>query len=170
MTRPKLPSRMTPAEFHRFQEEWKGTFLAIHIDGGFAYGRIMRDTSLGCYDLRSTTILPIDEIEKASVFLIAPMISNFYLTAGWQVLGRKPLEPALDQPVRYFREDPISGEVDIYVEGEFVPYAGEDLTKMERLAAWTPPHLISRLEHHFFGKPDKHADLPPKLAKYRKGG
>lgn len=168
MRMPKLPSRMSPAEFRKFQEEWKGTFLAIHVDGGFAYGRVVRDTSLACYDLCSITVLPIEEIRKAAVFLVAPMTADFYLTAGWQVLGREPLDPLLDQPVGFFREDPITGEIDIYVEGRFVPYAGEDLSKMERLAAWTPPHLISRLEHHFFGKPDKYADRPPRLAKYRK--
>jgi len=170
MSDAKLPSRMSPAEMSDFKERWQGTFLAIHIDGGFAYGRVVRDGCLACYDLRSTTLLPVDEIERAPVLFIVPMKKDYYLTAGWQVLGRKPLESPLDQPVRFFREDPITGEVDIYVEGEFVPYAGEDLTRMQRLAVWHDKHLISRLEHHFFGKPDRYPDEPLMLTKYRKGG
>jgi hypothetical protein len=106
----KLPSRMSPAEMNEFKHRWEGTFLAIHIDGGFAYGRVVRDGCLACYDLRSTAVLPIDDIERAPVFLTVPLKKDYYVTAGWQVLGRKPLEPPLDRPVRLFREDPITGE------------------------------------------------------------
>jgi hypothetical protein len=98
MSDAKLPSRMSPAEISKFKQQWQGTFLAIHIDGGFAYGRVVRDGCLACYDLRSTTLLPVEEIERASVLFIVPMKKDYYLTAGWQILGRKPLKPPLDGP------------------------------------------------------------------------
>jgi hypothetical protein len=74
------------------------------------------------------------------------------------VIGHRALEPALEHPVKYFRQDIVTSAVDIYQDGEFYPWAGEDLTKLERLAAWEAAHVESRLRNHFAGKPDPIVD------------
>lgn len=142
----------------RFHEQWIGTYFAIHLDGGFGYGRMIHEGYFACFDLRSTTILPIHEVKKARV-LFTVCVTDYAIHDGrWQAIGKEPLEPEFDQPIRFYREDIFTGIVDIYVEGEFEPYQGEDLSKMERCSVWHWFHVESRLAAALFGRKDRYDD------------
>lgn len=145
-------------ELQRFHEQWIGTYFAIHLDGGFGYGRLIRDGNFVCFDVRSTTVLPVSEVKKARP-LFTIFVSRYAILDGrWQAIGKEPLEPELDRPIRFYREDPITGIVDFYVEGEFEPYQGEDLSKMEQCSVWHWFHVESRLAEALFGRKNRYND------------
>ena len=166
MKRSKRPSRMNDAEFDQFLDEVIGTFYAIPLDGEYGFGRVVRSGHLACYDLKSQAVPTLDDIEVAKILFVVPVYFDFYVGRRWMNLGKRPLTGEASKPVTYFREDPISGFVDIYSEGTFRPRGGEDLAKMERLSVCTADHIESRLKNHFAGRPDPEVEssryIPPR--------
>lgn len=150
----KNPSRMSRIEFHKFLDSVIGSFVAIPLNGEFGFGRVAREGRLACYDLKSSSILPVDQIIQVPVLFLVGVHFDAYVSDGWRFIGKAPLEPFLEQPVKFFRQDFFTGAIDIYVEGKSQPYAGEDLTKMERLSSWDANHVEDRLRNHFAGRPD----------------
>ena len=76
----------------------------------------------------------------------------------WTVIGQEPLEEKLAQPPVFVRNPEGSDYIDIYSEGEFRPYAGEDLTKIDSAAVWDEPsHVEERLLNQLTGKPCRFA-------------
>lgn len=154
----KKPSRMTHTEFRKFIDSIVGSFVAIPLNGGFGFGRVAREARIACYDLKAPTILPIAQIKEAQVLFVVGVHFDAYASDRWQIIGKEPLEPSLAQPVKFFRQDVVTGEIDIYIEGKFQPYAGEDLSKLERLASWDEHHVEDRLRNHFAGLPDPNTE------------
>ena len=154
MSRVLKPRRYTREDHRRYLDRVVGNFLAIPLDGEFAFGRIVNKALLACYDLKSPTIPSIETIAKAPVLFIVGVDFIDLKSDRWKVIGKKPLEPHLAVPVKFFRQDIFTLHVDIYIEDKFVPYAGEDLSKMERLSAWSAKHVEMRLRHHFAGTLD----------------
>lgn len=76
------------------------------------------------------------------------------VTGRWRMIGNKPLDKTLSAPIKYFRNPRGTGYIDVYVDGKFQPYAGEDLTKMERLSVWNAKTVENRLRCHFNGSLD----------------
>ena len=155
--------RRSHRKHEAFLRRHVGNFLAIPLDGAFAYGRVVRNARLACYDLRSEFVLPIEEVEKAKVLFTIPVYHNTYESSRWKVIGRKPLEKELDRPVKFFREDAITGAIDIYCEGEYLPHTDEDLSRLERLAVWNADAVEWRLRSHFAGA----CDLVTEKMKYK---
>ena len=154
MSRSKLPSRMNEAEFDSFLDEQIGAFFAIPLDGTYGFGRVVRRGHLACYDLKSPVTPSLDEIEKARILFVVPVHFDEFATGRWKNIGKRLLTGEANMPVKYFREDPITGFVDIYIEGKFQPHAGEDLTKLECLGVCNAGHIEARLKNHFAGRPD----------------
>ena len=151
---PEPPRFIIERQSQRFLETAPGNFLAIPLDGEFAFGRIAKGGKVACYDLKLPAIPPLEVIEKVPVLFIVTVDFVDLKSKRWKTIGKKPLEPRLCAPVKYFRQNLFTLEVDIYVEGKFFPYAGEDLSKMERLASLSAKHVESRLRHHFAGTLD----------------
>ncbi len=152
--KPSKPlARMTLEEMRAFQEEHKGDFIAVPLENEFGYGRNICGSSFGFYDLLRDMPPSLEEIEKARMLFIVPVEFRVMTSGHWRLLGNRPLGKALDVPVKYFRYRP--NFVDIYVGGRFQPYAGEDLTTMERLVVWSARHVEERLQCHFNGSVDE---------------
>lgn len=176
MTRHSTTGRWPPAsklrkmsleEVHAFYRAHEGEFVAVPLDGEYAFLRIARKARFALYGFKAATIPPLEEIEKHRILCILGGSPEAMASGHWRVIGRKPLEPALLMPVKYFRHPQGSVYVDIYKEGEFKPYAGEDLTKLECLAAWEPRHIEERLRNHIAGRPDlgtERSKVPRELA------
>jgi len=145
---------MSRVEFRNYLDSIIGSFVAIPIDGEFGFGRVVRDGALACYDLKARDIPPLEQIKRAPILFIVGVHFDTYVAKGWRLLGKALLEPPLNEPVKFFRQDVFTGALDIYVDGKFQPYAGEDLSKMERLAAAEAHHIERRLRNHFAGIPD----------------
>jgi Immunity protein 26 len=154
----KKPSRMSHAELRRFIDSIVGSFVAIPLNGEYGFGRVAREARIACYDVKASNILPIAQVKRAPVLFVVGVHFDAYASGRWQIIGKEPLEPPLAQSVKFFRQDVATGAVDIYVEGTFQPYAGEDLSKMERLASWDENHVEDRLRNHFAGIPDPNTE------------
>jgi len=154
----KKPSRMSRAEFQRFLDSIIGSFVAIPLNGEFGFGRVAREARIACYDIKAPVILPVAQIREAPVLFVVGVDFDAYTSGRWQIIGREPLEPFLAAPVKFFRQDVFTGAIDIYLEGEFQPYAGEDLDKMERLVSWSDHRVEDRLRNHFAGRPDPNTE------------
>lgn len=152
--RPKRPSEMNKREIDEFRTRHLGDFFAIPIDGEFCFARFARGGKLACYDLHSPTILPLDEIEKAPVMFTVAFDKDVVESGRWKIIGNRPLKGQVAEPVKYFREDPITGLVDIYVEGRFQPYGGEDLSRLEPVTGWGIRGIETRLRNYLKGVPD----------------
>ncbi|MGQ0675144.1 MAG: Imm26 family immunity protein [Rhodospirillales bacterium] len=154
MRRLLKPGRYTREQHQKYLDQVVGNFIAIPLDGEFGFGRIVNRALVAFYDLKSPTILPIEVIEKAPVLFTVGVDFVDLKSDRWKVIGKKPLEPALAKPMKFFRQDIFTLHVDIYIDDRFVPYTGEDLSKMEPLSAWSARLVESRLRHHFAGTLD----------------
>jgi len=155
--RPKLPDfrSMTSEESRRYLDQFEGVFFAIPLDGQFCFGRVLRHTITACYDRLSPTILPIDEIERLPIlFRFTGAISAVLGGRRWKILGKKPLNGEVAKPSKFFRETYLAGFVDIYCDGAYQPYGGEDLSLIDRLYITTPWHAERALRWHFTGERD----------------
>lgn len=158
---------LTREEHAAFCALHEGEFVAIPIDDAFGFARLARKLRTALYDLRLPSVPSLEQIERAPILCTIGAVPIAMASKRWKVIGQKPLEQALLAPVKVFRHPQGSSYVDIYEEGEFKPYAGEDLTKMECLAAWEPRHVEERLRNHFAGRPDpttESSKVPRKLA------
>lgn len=149
--RSKRPSRMSSVEFRRFIEKRIGDFLAIPLDKQIAYGRIVRNGYLACYDLKSTSVLSMGTVAESPLLFIVPVNYDEYVTDRWKIIGHKLLESHLNQPQKFYREDPITKKIDIYFDGKFFPVTDEDISKLECAAAWSADNVEARLRKHFTG-------------------
>lgn len=173
------PSELPEAEFGAFLNRHSGDFFAIPLGTefgfGFGFGRLKRSIYLACYDLLSPKILSLDEIEKASVLFAVPFDINVIVTDRWKTLGNRPLRGQVAEPTLTFIGDPVSGPGSIYEDGKKRPYAGEDMSKVERSAIWSASSVEERLRNHFTGRPDPRVELyrykteEPVLEKYEGG-
>jgi len=158
---------MTGEELQAFYRAHEGEFVAIPLDEGFGFLRIARKALYAFYDFKASTIPPLEEIEKQRILCILGGSPEAVASGRWRVIGRKHLEPVLSQPVKFFRHPQGSDYLDIYEDGEFKPYAGEDLTKLEQLVAWSAPYVEQRLRCHFSGVRDDNTEslkVPRELA------
>jgi hypothetical protein len=159
--------KFTREEAQAFGRAHEGEFVAIPLDGEFGFLRIARKTRFGLYDFKASAIPPLEEIERHRILCVLGGSPEAMASGRWRIIGQKPLEPELLMPVKYFRHPKGTTYLDIYEEGEFKPYAGEDLTKMECAASWEPRHIEERLRNHFADRPDpatESAKVPRELA------
>jgi hypothetical protein len=147
--RRKKPSRMTDREFDRFLDERIGDFLAIPLGGKYCFGRIVRNGYLACYDAISDTVLAPETVAATPVLFIVGVNYDEFVSDRWKVIGHKPLEARFDRPKKFYRKDIITGAIDIYFEGKFMPVTDEDISKLEELAAWSADNIEARLRKHF---------------------
>jgi hypothetical protein len=145
---------MSLEEVHAFYRAHEGEFVAVPLDEEYGFLRIARKARFALYDFKASTIPSLEEIEKHRILCVLGGSPEAMASGHWKIIGQKPLEPELQLPIKYFRHPQGSSQVDIYEEGEFKPYAGEDLTKLECLASWEPRRVEERLRSHFAGRPD----------------
>ena len=171
--RPRWYSRrrmrqMSREEFYAHLREHAGEFIAIPLDGGFAYARHREKLNFAFYDLKTPELASIAEIKQRPILFTIGSPPDPLASKRWKVIGHEPLEPPLREPVKYFRHPQGTEFLDIYVEGRFQPYAGEDLSKLEPLASWDRADQIEdRLRKHFAGERDDHIErskVPRELA------
>lgn len=135
-----------------------GDVIAIALgDGTYSYGRVLREPLIAFYNLRSETILPMESVLSCPIAFVL-FVMNYPITDGtWPVIGNAPLAGnLLDEPL-FFKRDSISGALTIYRDstGKEIPATREQCKNLERAAVWEPNHIVSRLQDHFAGRPNK---------------
>ncbi|MGH0346523.1 immunity 26/phosphotriesterase HocA family protein [Sinorhizobium meliloti] len=134
----------------------QGDFLKIGMDDGtFCFARVLHEPYMAFYGLRSEDERPIDEVAQSKVLFKLAVMNRAVTSGRWRVIGNLPLEEELRQPVKSFRQDPITKKLSIYVNGADSPATPEACANLERAAVWDPEHVEDRLRDHFAGVPNK---------------
>lgn len=150
--------RMSREEHEAYWQSHRGEFIAIPLGEHFGFARYLSGCEFAFYNLLSSTIPPVEEIKSREVLFILCCSSDHLMKKIWTVIGQEPLEGELALPPVAVRNPEGSDYIDIYSEGEFRPYAGEDLTKLDILAVWDEPsHVEERLLNQLTGKPCRFA-------------
>lgn len=98
-------------------------------------------------------------ISRPVLFQIGVM--RYAVTKGiWKVIGHVEPPPALLEPPKFFIQDDFTGALVITTDGgDRQPATFEECEHLESCAAWDPEHVVSRLEDHFAGRPNKWVEL-----------
>jgi hypothetical protein len=124
-------------------------------DGSLCFGRILEEPLMAFYDFKVRGVPNIAEIVSKRI-LFKIWVMNHAITSGrWPVIGSSPLPKELQQPVTFFKQDPISKEVSLYVNAQEVPATREQCKGLERAAVWDPEHVEDRLRDYFAGVPNQ---------------
>lgn len=127
--------------------------------GGVAFGRALPSPDLQFHAPIASTSASIDEILAAPVLFRVSVAKYATSTGRWPIIGSVPLDASLQAPVRYFREDALSGELFVFTaDGKSwseQPATLDECQGLERLAVWDPEHVESRIEDQLAGRPNK---------------
>jgi hypothetical protein len=168
---PKPKGQMARVDWDAFEAEHLGDFIVLPIEHDlYGFGRILSVASMGFYDLISPAIPPLEELETRRFLFVVPAEGWPIRSGRWKVIGNRPLPDALRTPIAYYLNPPGTDFVEIIEGNKIRPYAGEDLTKMERFVGLAPWSVEERIRSHFAGRPDFETELdriPVELAKRR---
>lgn len=130
--------------------------MKIPLGECYAYGRVLEEPDYAFYDVCSQGDLGPEEIAKREILFRVAAMKRAETSGRWSIIGYAPLEPVLQEPGRYFRQDALDPrKLWIYVEGSEVPATWEECQSLERVAVWEPEHIEDRLRDHFAGRPNK---------------
>ena len=134
----------------------EGNVFAIPLgDRSFAFCRMLRSPLAEFFDLRSSTILPLDRIVTAPVLFKIWVMKYAFTGKVWQLVGNVPLALEDLEAVWFFKQDP-TGELFLTRDGgEEIPATLQECVGLERAAAWDPEHVEERLRDHFAGRPNR---------------
>jgi hypothetical protein len=127
-------------------------------DGLYSYGRVRTSPYITFYDHR--TDAPDDDLDaivsKPALFTVAVSHSAFKRNGGWKVIGHRPLEPQLQQPILNVRQplgDPPRFEI-VDDAGRSRPATFDECKELEPLAVWEQQHVEDRIVDHYAGRPN----------------
>lgn len=119
------------------------------------YGRVLDLYVIGFYGLQSDEVLPVADVITCEVIFKIWVMRYSISRRHWSVLGRIPLEEALQVRPKFFKQDLITGALTTtYDATEETPAMREECEHLERLAVWDPQHVESRLRDYFAGVPN----------------
>lgn len=133
----------------------EGSVVEIELGGGQrAYARVLSDPLFAFFDIGERPTEPVGFAGKMPIFTLCVM--RRAVTSGrWAVIAKWPLEKALTEPVRFFRQDALNGRLSIYTNGDERPADITECIGLERAAVWDPEHVEDRLRDHLAGVPNR---------------
>jgi len=146
----------------------EGDVVSIPLgDGMRGYARVLAgQTLVAFYDLaqREDEDVDVDQIAQAEeAFRIC--VDDMPFRGRWTRVGSIPLTDAeRDAVQRFFKQDPLTGELTIYWErpatGEWgeMPATLADIAGLECAAVWSAEHAEERLLDHLAGRPSRWVD------------
>lgn len=150
---------MDRAQYQAYSDSHRGEFIALPVGSGFAFARCRSSIDFAFHDFHAPDVRSIEEIKRHPILFTLCCNSGYLAKGLWKVIGCEPLEPALAATILYAQNPWGSDFVEICADGRLRPYAGEDLTKLERLLIWDNPDQVEeRLRKHFAGERDDRAD------------
>tara|TARA_R110002073_G_scaffold34432_1_gene102173 strand:+ start:1043 stop:1498 length:456 start_codon:yes stop_codon:yes gene_type:complete len=137
-------------------ERHVGDIVKVRLeDGDFCFGRILEEPLVAFYDLKTVRISSVEEIVKRPILFKIWVMNHAINSGAWEVIGHHELEDDLKEPVRFFKQDPISKGVCLYINSEEVPATREQCEGLDRAAVWNPEHVEDRLRDHYLGVPNQ---------------
>lgn len=133
-----------------------GGVYAIPLAGGiFAFAQIAEGGDVAFFDVTSEQVLQPDDIATKKVAFRVPVANDAPSVGRWQLLGTATLQPALTRTSSYLHQPVGSPVAFAYSAGSERPASDDEIALLETLATWFPEHLVSRLEDHFAGRPNR---------------
>lgn len=124
-------------------------------DGAFGYGRVLHGETAAFYDLHVEATPDLDTVLSAGVLFRIGVMRYAFSKGIWRKLGHRPLNPELEKPIIWFRQDALNKRLFIHEQdGCETPATFDEVEGLERLAGWDPEHLVDRLRDHFAGRPN----------------
>ncbi len=113
------------------------------------YGRVVDKYLIAFYALRNDRKSTIEQIAGSKVLFVLWVDS----IGCYEVLGHLPLETELVGPHFFFMRDVFTGKLSATETGDVqTPASYEECAQLERAAAWSPEHVLERLQAHFDGR------------------
>ncbi len=144
------------------QRRRDGDVICIPLsDDRKAYAMILRAGDIFFdYFTRGDDLPPIKDIIRHPVLFQIGVV-DYAVTKGiWKVIGHVEPPPELLVPPKYFIQSSMTGALFITTDGsDRQPATLEECKDLERCAAWDPEHVVSRLEDHFAGRPNKIVEI-----------
>jgi len=113
-------------------------------NGRFAYGKVLRDASVGIYDtvFDTRTAPPI----KSSFAFVVGLYEYILADGTWPIVGHEPFESTDGEwPPAYFIKDSISGDYSRYYKGIITPSSETECSGLEQAAVWDADDIVRRI-------------------------
>lgn len=120
-------------------------------DGSFSYGRILEEPLMAFYDWNSMDKVSLEEIISKPVIFKIWVMNSAVESGRWEVLGNAPLDRALEEIPRFFKQSPLNKKFSIYYQGVETPSTKDKCEELERAAVWDPEHVEDRLRDYYAG-------------------
>ena len=133
-----------------------GDVVKISLGGDlFCFGHVLEEPLVAFYDLKTDRIPSLEEILQLPVLFKVWVMNHAIASGTWEVIGHRELSDSLKQPAIFFKQDPISKRVCLYVNSKEIPASREQCEGLERAAVWNPEHVEDRLRDHYLGVPNQ---------------
>jgi len=142
----------------KISHAWKpGDIVRIPLQDGFSgFGRVLQRPLMAFYNLKSKESPALEQILSAPTIFKVWVMTSIITKGEWPVIGSKPLSPDLEEQPEFFKIDPISRKLSIYLgNGLERPATVIECEKLESAAVWSANHLVDRLNDYFDGIPNK---------------
>jgi hypothetical protein len=147
------------------QRRTVGAVLKVPLgDGSHAYAWTLPEADFAFFDLRARAEVPVEEVVQRSVAFRVAVHKSAWTTGRWLRVGKAPLPPELAAAQPTFIQDPLNGQLSIYLNGTIRPATRAECVGLECCAVWDPEHVEDRLRDHFAGVPNQWVQdltLPP---------
>ncbi len=113
-------------------------------DGRYAYGRVLRDASIGVYRVTTTEE---GKPPRGDDYMFVVGVFEKVLTSGeWPVVGHAEFRDTEEEwPPPYCVKDKITGRMSIYHKRQMRPAGEDECREMEPAAVWDAHHVVDRI-------------------------
>ncbi len=140
-----------------------GDIISIPLtDGHFAFGIVLDSPLFGFFDYEPSVqeAAPIDLIVSRPLLFRIDVQRYAIVNGIWKVIGHITPPASFLEPPTFFIQDEYTGALFTTMDGGTkIPATYEECEQLECCAAWDPEHVVSRLEDHFAGRPNKWVEL-----------
>lgn len=124
-------------------------------DGGFAYGMVLDSALAAFFDRRFIERPPIADILSCPTAFRIWIMKSCLKRTGWPVIGFAPVPEPLSEPPTFYKFDTVSHRFSKYRSPLETPATREGCLGLECASVWSAVHVVSRLDDHFAGRPNK---------------
>jgi hypothetical protein len=129
-----------------------GAVLKVQLDTRWhAYAWTLPEVDFALFDLRTEVDIPVAVVVTHPIAFRVGVNSLAYSNGRWLRVGKVTPPAEVLAPVPTFIQDPINGQLSIYLLGNIRPATQEECIGLERCAVWSPEHVEERLRDHFAG-------------------
>ena len=144
-----------------------GSVFAVPLgDGTYGFGQICNGMDHAYFDLRSETILPLENVIAHRVLFRIPVAVDAIKSGKWSIIGQSPLTGNLAEPGKYRHQPVGSNQLYLYQAGQSLPADLEKVKDLELFAVWFDMHVVERLLDHFAAKPHRTVEFFKIIKKY----